>query len=324
MADDDDKPIDSTAALREAFAEQFYRVIDIFRDWDEDGNGTVSKTEFRKALVGIFGSCRQHAEALFDEFDADASGSLSYQELHKHIRPGEDVTLAAELQDGAVEIETERTQRHALRKERSGKSGVLGQVTITLADGPTMAAQLQRALSAKMVRVIDLFREWDDDQSGSVSKREFRRILPLLGIKASREASDHLFDTFDLDGSGQIGFEELNARLHATRETAATQLQRRARGKKARARWLPVLQHAKAVQKLQAPSTPQPAPSTPPSPFKPPRAPDGSPGRPWHEGILPHSTQALQYRPRLQKLCTQTYARRVQGRRMGPIEEGQG
>ena len=289
---DEQATIDCVASLRQALALQLYRVVDIFRDWDDDGNGTVSKTEFRKALVGIFGgSAREHAHALFDEIDADASGYLSYEELHSRIRPGEDVTLAAELQDGALgEIETERTQKFGLRKERSGRSGVLGQVTITLADGPTMAAELQRALSAKMVRVIDLFREWDDDQSGSVSKHEFRRILPLLGIRASKEASDQLFDTFDLDSSGQIGFRELNSRLLATRETAATRLQKTARGRRARARWLPVLRHAQAVQSLQAaPTMPQPADGTssPPSPFNPIRAPDGSPGRPWHEGILP-------------------------------------
>ena len=110
---DEQATIDCVASLRQALALQLYRVVDIFRDWDDDGNGTVSKTEFRKALVGIFGgSAREHAHALFDEIDADASGYLSYEELHSRIRPGEDVTLAAELQDGALgEIETERTQK---------------------------------------------------------------------------------------------------------------------------------------------------------------------------------------------------------------------
>ena len=29
------------------------RVIDLFREWDEDGDGTVSKKEFRKAIVHL-------------------------------------------------------------------------------------------------------------------------------------------------------------------------------------------------------------------------------------------------------------------------------
>ena len=39
----------------------------------------------------------------------------------------------------------------------------------------TVAEQLRDALSKAAVRVIDLFRDWDDDQSGTVSKKEFRK-----------------------------------------------------------------------------------------------------------------------------------------------------
>ena len=42
--------------------------------------------------------------------------------------------------------------------------------------------ELSQVLSQNAVRVIDLFREWDADQSGTVSKVEFRRALPMLGI----------------------------------------------------------------------------------------------------------------------------------------------
>tara|TARA_B100000767_G_C19274370_1_gene332740 strand:+ start:185 stop:313 length:129 start_codon:yes stop_codon:yes gene_type:complete len=33
------------------------------------------------------------------------------------------------------------------------------------------------------VRVIDLFREWDENGSGAVTKKEFRVAMPLLGLK---------------------------------------------------------------------------------------------------------------------------------------------
>lgn len=83
--------------------------------------------------------------------------------------------------------------------------------------------------------MIDLFREWDADGSGTVDKEEFRRALPLLGLHAPQEQAcpcfkcatescpeamgstnvshahlkcvfcvqiDQLFDSFDIDGSG--------------------------------------------------------------------------------------------------------------------------
>eukprot|EP00966_Prymnesium_polylepis_P141487 3267500-Prymnesium_polylepis.1 len=47
--------------------------------------------------------------------------------------------------------------------------------------------QLRDALMVNAVRVIDLFREWDEDGNGAVDKFEFRRALPLLGLHAPQE-----------------------------------------------------------------------------------------------------------------------------------------
>ena len=38
-------------------------------------------------------------------------------------------------------------------------------------------------LTTNAVRVIDLFREWDEDGDGVVSKKEFRRAMPMLGLQ---------------------------------------------------------------------------------------------------------------------------------------------
>ena len=37
--------------IREALSKNAVRVIDLFRDWDEDGNGLIDKNEFYKAIV---------------------------------------------------------------------------------------------------------------------------------------------------------------------------------------------------------------------------------------------------------------------------------
>ena len=50
--------------------------------------------------------------------------------------------------------------------------------------------------------MIDLFRQWDDNGDGMISKKEFRKVLPMLGADVSKEESNALFDSFDLDGSG--------------------------------------------------------------------------------------------------------------------------
>ena len=70
--------------------------------------------------------------------------------------------------------------------------------------------QLRDALIANSVRVIELFREWDEDGNGEISRGEFYKALPLLGVSPRREVVDELFDLFDADASGAISFREFN------------------------------------------------------------------------------------------------------------------
>ena len=76
-----------------------------------------------------------------------------------------------------------------------------------------VAEQLAQTLEKNAGRVIDLFREWDTNNDGVVSKKEFRLRMPLLGLDASKEAIDDLFDKFDPDGSGEIKYAELRRLL---------------------------------------------------------------------------------------------------------------
>ena len=46
-----------------------------------------------------------------------------------------------------------------------------------------------------------------------IDAREFRRALPMLGIKLAREDAEELFASFDEDGSGEIDYKELNKHL---------------------------------------------------------------------------------------------------------------
>ena len=46
-------------------------------------------------------------------------------------------------------------------------------------------------LRENAVRVIDVFKEWDEDGDGLVSKREFRRAIAALGYEASCAVTQH-------------------------------------------------------------------------------------------------------------------------------------
>ena len=90
--------------------------------------------------------------------------------------------------------------------------------------GPSAAAKEAAAtdierliaqLQANLGRVVDLFRSWDTDASGSVTKKEFRKgIASALRIEPTVEELAALFSFLDPDGSGSIDYRELDAKLH--------------------------------------------------------------------------------------------------------------
>ena len=155
-------------------------------------------------------------------------------ELQKELRRGNAVKLDDKLQaGGAGAIETEAKAKHALRKGKLQRQGslLLQGMDIDEDSDKTVGEQLREALSKAAVRVIDLFREWDEvvlctsnpiphqpahagvarrqDGNGKVSKAEFHKAMGYLQFNAPAEAIDELFDSWDPDGSGMLELKEL-------------------------------------------------------------------------------------------------------------------
>ena len=114
-------------------------------------------------------------------------------------------------------------------KAGSTSLGRLGSVSLDADKDTSVAEQLRAALDKNLSRVIDLFREWDADDSGTVSKVEFRQVLPVLGLKVPEADADALFDEFDADGSGTMEYVEVVKKLRKRR--ANKPIHRRAAGR---------------------------------------------------------------------------------------------
>ena len=59
---------------------------------------------------------------------------------------------------------------------------------------------LKDALARSSSRVVDLFRAWDKDRSGTVDNGEFRKAMRSLGLDVDYEHMDAVFDSLDDDG----------------------------------------------------------------------------------------------------------------------------
>ena len=77
----------------------------------------------------------------------------------------------------------------------------------------SVADQIRDALAKNFLRVIDLFHEWDDDGTGTVSREEFHRAMGQIGLDVSPDEVDELFDTWDPDGSGELELQEVHKQL---------------------------------------------------------------------------------------------------------------
>ena len=121
--------------------------------------------------------------------------------------------LDPSLQAGAKKIEMESKTKHALRKGKLAEGSSKFNLKLVANTDKSVAEQLRDVLSKNAVRVIDLFKEWDEDGDGTVSKKEFRKAMPMLGLDVPKKEIDALFDEWDPDGSGSLELKELEKQL---------------------------------------------------------------------------------------------------------------
>ena len=161
---------------------------------------------------------------------ADVRGSLEKQlsGAHKTIAELKDqlATLQAEKvrainsgsshgeRRGSVAVESAEAE-----EKRKKNTGILGNVDFD--EDQPLGEQLKSALTKNAIRVLDLFREWDANGDGEVSKREFREAMPKLGFILPTKVIDDLFDQHDPDGSGVMDFKELQKMLRSTKSPPA-------------------------------------------------------------------------------------------------------
>ena len=191
--------------LRDALGQQVSQLCALFQEWDSDGSGTVDRREFRRGVRALLPSASDDfSDAVIDEcfvdFDTDGNGAIARSELELLLRKY--MGLSVE-------------QRIKLRTAAGGRKGAAFATSVALdrQSGVPVQQQLCDAMQANLVRIIDVFRDWDESADGKVDRSEFVAAMGSLISGASQAELEALFKVFDLDGSGTIEYSELKTLL---------------------------------------------------------------------------------------------------------------
>ena len=147
--------------------------MDIFDEIDSNGNGKISVKEFRRAFKKLrIRATKDQVYGLVDILDTDGDGNVSYSEF-----------LDAIYEGGAGQ---------------SKRRWKLSETLLELIED----AHLSRKECA------NVFEDFDKDESGKLSHKDFKKSLKELKIRASHADVEDLIDDMDRDGDGYVSYKE--------------------------------------------------------------------------------------------------------------------
>jgi len=128
----------------------------------------------------------------FSLFDKDGDGTITTKELGTVMRSLGQNPTEAELQDMINEVDAD------------------GNGTIDFPEFLTMMARKMKDTDSEE-EIREAFRVFDKDGNGFISAAELRHVMTNLGEKLTDEEVDEMIREADIDGDGQVNYEDFKA-----------------------------------------------------------------------------------------------------------------
>ncbi|XVF28750.1 hypothetical protein REPUB_Repub15cG0057300 [Reevesia pubescens] len=122
-------------------------------------------------------------------FDKDGDGCITVEELATVIKSLDQNPTEEELQDMISEVDAD------------------GNGTIEFEEFLNLMAKKMKETDAEE-ELKEAFKVFDKDQNGYISATELRHVMINLGEKLTDEEVEQMIKEADLDGDGQVNYEE--------------------------------------------------------------------------------------------------------------------
>ena len=203
-------------ALLEGLVTNRSTLIEQFEKWDTDASGKLERREFRRLVRALdmadAKKCSdKDIDLVFDLLDVDGSCAVTFHEILSAHRLGHAKSRIRGLPTKKVGAALSTSATLQVSNDDSNASSTFACSALTA---------LRALMDKEVQRLTALFREWDTDGSGLVSRREFHRGLAALSCNASKQQIDALFDSIDMNKSGSIDYAELRQAFAKSRREA--------------------------------------------------------------------------------------------------------
>ncbi len=195
--------VETLEQIRKKLYEKAVSLKTVFRHFDRDKDGTVSRAEFRKALIELnLDFPEPELNGLIERLDEDGSNAINYQEFES--------VLNCKATTGEYNpFLIERTYYDGAAKPAdTGKDRFLKLTAKDINDAYKLHEKISKRFYQKYKNPRTMFRDIDDNSNGSISSEEFVEKLKLLNVETTPGEIDKMIDVFKMPTPGQLTYED--------------------------------------------------------------------------------------------------------------------